>query len=180
MALIEVLGFALNPIISLPPIKRIRQNHALEHATIHMLNRQHYVLSGRASLTGYVIMGDVPTEKVKKAAEEALSRLRDGQKKLAVHPNCGTNLVTAGMMFTSIAAVGFQGTDRKRAWERFPLVMLVMMLAALYSTPIGMLVQEHITTEADPEQLAIVQIKRSEWTIPFRDTPIILHRIGTK
>lgn len=180
MGIIEGIAQILRPVLNMPVVKRVRQNHALEHATIHILNRQNYILSGRASYGGYVVMGDVATEKIKDAAQDALSRLKNGQKHLALHPNCGTNLVTAGLMFTSIAAVGFMGTDRKRAWERFPLVMVFMMVAALYSTPIGMVVQEHITTESDPENIEIIQIKRSEMTLPFRSKPIIVHNIVTK
>ncbi|MEL7433342.1 MAG: DUF6391 domain-containing protein, partial [Chloroflexota bacterium] len=144
------------------------------------LNRQNYVLSGRASLGGFVIMGDVPTEKIEKAATDALSRLRKGQRQLAIHPNCGTNLVTAGLMSTSIAAVGFMGTDRRRAWERFPFVMVFMMLASLYATPVGMVVQEHITTDGNPGDMQIVRVKKGEMRLPFRSKPIVVHTITTK
>ncbi|MEL6310351.1 MAG: DUF6391 domain-containing protein, partial [Chloroflexota bacterium] len=170
----------LRPVLELPLVKRVRQNHGLEHATIHMLNRQNYVLSGRASLGGFVIMGDVPTEKIEKAATDALSRLRKGQRQLAIHPNCGTNLVTAGLMSTSIAAVGFMGTDRRRAWERFPFVMVFMMLASLYATPVGMVVQEHITTDGNPGDMQIVRVKKGEMRLPFRSKPIVVHTITTK
>jgi len=180
MAIVEGIARVLRPVLELPLVKRIRQNHGLEHATIHMLNRQNYVLSGRASLGGFVIMGDVPTEKIEKAAHDALGRLKKGQRQLALHPNCGTNLVTAGLMSTSIAAIGFMGTDRRRAWERFPFVMVFMMLASLYATPVGMVVQEHITTDSDPEGMEIVRVKKGEMTVPFRSKPIVIHTITTK
>lgn len=180
MGFISSIAIILRPILEFPLIKRVRQNHAYEHATIHMLNRQNYILSGRASLGGFVVMGDVPTEKVTAAAEEALSRLKKGQKQWALHPNCGTNLVTAGMMSTTIAAVGFVGTNRKSAWERFPIIMLAMMITALYSTPIGMVVQEHITTEGNPGDMQLVHVKRGEMKMPFRSKPIVVHNIMTK
>ncbi|MEL6407743.1 MAG: DUF6391 domain-containing protein [Chloroflexota bacterium] len=180
MAIVEGIARVLRPVLELPLVKRVRQNHGLEHATIHMLNRQNYVLSGRASLGGFVIMGDVPTEKIEKAATDALSRLRKGQRQLAIHPNCGTNLVTAGLMSTSIAAVGFMGTDRRRAWERFPFVMVFMMLASLYATPVGMVVQEHITTDGNPGDMQIVRVKKGEMRLPFRSKPIVVHTITTK
>lgn len=180
MAIIEGIARVLRPVLNLPLVKRVRQNHGLEHATIHMLNRQNYILSGRASLGGFVIMGDVPTEKIEAAATDALSRLKKGQRRLAIHPNCGTNLVTAGLMSTSIAAVGFIGTDRRRAWERFPFVMVFMMLASLYATPVGMVVQEHITTEGDPGAMQVVRVKKGEMRLPFRSKPIVIHTITTK
>lgn len=180
MGIISAIATVLGPILELAPVKRVRRNHAFEHATIHMLNRQNYILSGRASFGGFVVMGDVPTAKIEAAAEEALSRLKRGQKQLALHPNCGTNLVTAGIISTSIAAIGFMGTDRKGAWERFPLVLIFMMIAALYSTPIGMTVQEHITTDGNPGDMEIVRVKRSEMKLPFRSKAIIVHNIMTK
>src|SRR5262245_53883413 len=125
--LIESIAKVLSPVLESPFIKRVRRNHGLEHATIHMLNRQNYILSGRASSGGYIVVGDVPSEKIEAAAQEALSRLKRGQAQLAVHPNCGTNLVTTGVITTSIAALGFMGTSRRSAWERFPLVLLLMM-----------------------------------------------------
>ena len=180
MGIVSSIASILRPILEFSPVKRVRQNHAFEHATIHMLNRQNYILSGRASLGGFVIMGDAPTEKVEAAAAEALSRLKRGQKQLALHPNCGTNLVTAGVISTGIAAIGFMGTDRKRAWERFPLVLIFMMVATLYSTPIGMTVQEYITTDGDPGDLEIVRVKRGEMKLPFRSKPIVVHNISTR
>ncbi len=180
MGVISSIAVVLRPILDFPLVKRVRQNHAYEHATIHMLNRQNYILSGRASLGGFVVMGDVPTEKVSAAAEEALSRLRQGQKQWALHPNCGTNLVTGGLISTMVAAIGFMGTNRKSAWERFPIIMLAMMASALYATPIGMVVQEHITTESDPGDMQLVRVKRGEMKLPFRSKPIVVHNIMTK
>jgi len=178
--MIKMLARLLSPLLENPFIKRVRRNHGLEHATIHMLNRQNYVLSGRASSGGFVVIGEVPTEKLESAAYDALNRLRKGQSQLAIHPNCGTNLVTAGMLTTSIAAVGFTNTNRKSAWERFPFVLVLMMLAALYSQPLGMVVQEYITTEGDPGDMEIVGIKRSEMRFPFRQQAIAVHHVMTR
>jgi hypothetical protein len=178
--MIKQIAHLLTPILENPLVKRIRRNHGLEHATIHMLNRQNYILSGRASAGGFVIIGDVPTDKVEAAATEALNRLRNGHSQLAIHPNCGTNLVTAGLLTTSIAAVGFTNTNRKSAWERFPVVLLMMMMAALYSQPIGMVVQEHITTAGDPGNMDVIGVKRSEMRLPFRKEAIPVHHVMTR
>ncbi|MDQ7026998.1 MAG: DUF6391 domain-containing protein [Anaerolineae bacterium] len=177
--MIKLFARLISPLLENALVLRVRRNHALEHATIHMLNRQHYRLSGRASLRGFVVIGDVPTDKVESAAREALKRLQKGESKLAIHPNCGTNLVTAGLITTSIAAVGFTNTNRKSAWERFPMVMVLMMIAALYSQPIGMVVQEYITTSGDPGTMEIVTVKRSSMRLPFRKNGIQVHQIMT-
>jgi hypothetical protein len=178
--MIEVIAKVISPLLELPYIKRIRRNHGLEHATIHMLNRQNYILSGRASSAGFIVMGDVPGDKIEAAAHDALARFNRGQAELAVHPNCGTNLVTTGLMTTSIAALGFMGTNRRSAWERFPLIMLMMMGAALYSLPVGMSVQKYITTTGDMGNLEIIAVKKSETRLPFQKKSLVVHHIITR
>ena len=179
MDLIQEAASWIRPVLNLPLVKRIRRNHAYEHATVHMLNRQNYILSGRSDGEGFVVVGDVPTEKIEKAAQDALKRLQRGEKKWAVHPNCGTNLVTAGVMTALVGALGFMGTNPKRAWERFPIVLLGMMFAVLFSQPIGMKVQEHITTESDPGDLEYVQVEKSETIMPLFGKQI-MHRVRTR
>lgn len=178
--MIKQIAQVMRPLLEISLVKRVRRNHGYEHATIHVLNRKHYTLSGRASAGGFVVFGDVPTETVEQAAEEALKRLRNGQAHLALHPNCGTNLVTAGLITSLIGAFGFTGSRRKEAWERFPIVMLFMMIAALYSQPIGMLVQEHITTEGNVGDLELIGVTKSEMNIPFRNKPVTVHNVMTR
>jgi hypothetical protein len=57
--------------------------------------------------------------------------------------------------------------------------MVLMMIAALYSQPIGMVVQEHITTAGDPGAMEIVTVKRSSMRLPFRKNGIQVHQIMT-
>jgi hypothetical protein len=166
MPIMPVVATFLRPALQNPVIRRIRRNHAFEHATIHMLNRQRFTLSGNSNVAGFVLIGDVPTDKVENAAKEALRRLRGGESQLAIHPNCGTNLVVAGLLTTTIAALGFTGTTRRSAWERYPIIMLLMMFAALYSQPLGMVVQQYITTEGDPGDLELVSVTRRETHLP--------------
>ncbi len=75
-----------------PLIDRVRRNHALEHATIHVLSRRYRDLHvmGRSTPNGFILYGDLPTDAVYEAAQEALERLRAGERHLAVHPACGT------------------------------------------------------------------------------------------
>lgn len=163
------------PLLHFSLIRRTRRNHALEHATIHMLNRQRYVASGRSSIGGFVLWGDVPTERVEIAAREGLKRLKKGERHLAIHPNCGTNLVTAGLLTTTIAALGFMGTSRRSAWERYPIVLLLMMFAVLYAQPLGMVLQEHITTDGDPGDLELVSVVRQEREMPLLGKMVVHH-----
>jgi hypothetical protein len=177
-SMMPMIATLLRPALNNPVIRRTRRNHAYEHATIHMLNRQRYTLSGNSNAGGFMLIGDVPTEKVETAAKEALRRLRAGENQLALHPNCGTNLVTTGLLTTSIAALGFTGTNRRSAWERFPIIMLLMMFAALYSQPLGMTLQKYITTEGDPGDLEYVSVTRRETSLSVVGK-FVIHEVKT-
>ncbi len=167
------------PLLSHPAILSVRRNHGLEHATIHILNRRRYKLSGRSNGGGFVLVGDVPTEQVESAVREALQRLKAGERSLAVHPNCGTNLATTGLLATSLAFAGFAGRGRRSAWQRFPAMMVLMMAVFLFSTPLGMNLQRYFTTEGDIGDLELVSVTRETKQLPLSGGKLILHRIVT-
>src|SRR5690554_61768 len=89
------------------PIARIRRNHGLEHATIHVLSESHkrFSAQGNSDHRGFHlnIYGDVSEEDVRAAVGEAHRRLKAGEHNLAVHPNCGTVLVTTAALATLAA-----------------------------------------------------------------------------
>jgi hypothetical protein len=178
--MLKTLAQWARPVLEAPLILETRRNHGLEHATIHVLSRGRYRLSGRSDERGFVLIGQVPTPAVESAVQEALRRMKGGEHRLAVHPNCGTNLVTAGVLTGLIGAVGFGGTTRRGAFARLPWVMGLLMAAVLYSVPLGMALQTHFTTEGDPGDLQLVSVKRSEWRLPFRSTPLVIHRVETR
>jgi uncharacterized protein YqhQ len=109
---------------------------------------------------GFWVVGDVSTEELGSAVQEALSRLRGGERKLAVHPTCGTNYATAGVLAGVAASVALVGTRRR--WqdviERLPLAATLATLAIIVAQPLGLLLQERITTSGDPEALEVVAI----------------------
>src|SRR5215831_10052320 len=84
--------------------RRIRQNHALEHATVTLLTRDRpeLAVSARSNARGFTIYADLDPSLVRRACQEALWRLKSGEAELAIHPNCGTNLAV-GM---SLAMIG--------------------------------------------------------------------------
>ena len=179
MTAFERLAEAAAPLLLHPYILSVRRNHGLEHATIHILNRRRYQLSGRSSDKGFVLLGEVPTEQVESAVIEALQRMKAGERKLAIHPNCGTNLVTTGILATAAAYLGFAGRGRRQGWERFPTMVVVMMAVVLLSMPLGMSLQRHFTTEGDPGEMELVSVTRDVVTLPFKGQPITVHRIVT-
>ncbi len=173
-----IIASLLSPILNVAPVLRVRRNHGLEHGTVHVLNRQRYTLSGISNSTGFLLIGDVPTERVSKAVEEALRRFDKGEQSLAVHPHCGTNLVTSGVLMTCIGALGFVGTTRRQAWERFSIVLFGMTLAAMYSLPLGMAIQKHFTTSGDMGDMELVHVGRHELSLGSRK--IVIHNVWTR
>lgn len=141
-------------------IGAVRRNHALEHATIAVLigkmGREAHLM-GRATRSGFYLYGDVPAERVQESAAEALQRLRTGEAHLAVSPMCGTNLAVSGILagLSSLIVVG----NRSRL-ERVPNVLLASMLAVLIAQPLGRLVQKHLTTSPDVDELEVVGFRQ--------------------
>lgn len=179
--LIAGLAQAAQPVLNVPFIRRTRRVHGLEHATITILatRMRNLSMAGRSDAGGFYLIGDAPTPLIEAAAHEALRRMRNGESGLAVHPNCGTNLVTTGLLATLVAMIGTTGTTRKTAWDRLPLVMLGVMATLVYSPPLGMALQRHFTTHGNPGDLEIVSIRRRTVALPAGGS-MIVHRVKTR
>ena len=56
----------------------VKQNHALEHATIVLLSKKYpdVRLSGISFASGFFVFGELPTEAILPTAQEALTLLR--------------------------------------------------------------------------------------------------------
>ncbi len=162
----------------MPIISRVQRNHGLEHATLHVLSERYpkRSLAGHSDTRGFWIVGNVPIEDVYEAVEEALGRLRDGEKQLAVHRNCGTNYVTSGVLagLASGAAMFGVGRRMRDKLERLPLAMFVATLALIFSQPLGFFIQERVTTSPEPGDLQVVEIVAS------RRGRMKAHRITTR
>lgn len=164
-------------ILDSPIISSIRRNHGLEHATINILS-QHFPyipLFGYSYPGGFFLVGDVPTEQVREAVSQALSRLSQGERRLAIHPNCGTNFLASGFVAGGLTWLAMAGAKNGREKvERLPLVIALAMVGLILSQPIGPKIQERITTSGDPQGLSIVGI------FPVRFGQFSLHRVITQ
>jgi hypothetical protein len=153
----------MNNILQAPLIGETRRNHALEHATIHLLSERFpgRPMGGHSNPTGFFLIGDLPTEHVRDAVTEALTRLQNGESHLAIHPGCGTNYIVSGAMVGAAAFVGMSGTRNNRErLEKLPLVILLSSLALIFSQPLGPALQKRVTTESDPGTLTLVDVYR--------------------
>ena len=143
------------------PIQATRQNHALEHATIAILLQRssiHTRIAGRASPGGFHIYGNLPTPQVEEAAHEALRRLKNGERGLALSPFCGTNIAVAGVL-AGLASILVMGSGNR--FLNLPRVVLAAIIAVLAAQPIGKIVQSRLTTHADLGEMVITGVSRS-------------------
>ena len=147
-------------LLDLPFIAALRRNHALEHATMHILAQRQPFLNvvARTSVDGFHVYGTVDTKLLADTATEALARLEGGQAELAIHPRCGTNLVVAGFLAGCATFLATGGS--KSRWSKFPRFILASTLAVIVAQPLGLLIQEQVTTSTDVAGLRIAEATR--------------------
>ncbi len=143
------------------PLRNTRRNHAIEHATIHLLSRRvsDTRLAGRSTHRGFYIYGNVPTEVLEQTTREAIERLQCGEHELAIHPHCGTNLVTASVLAGMTTAFALAG-KRRRWWDKLLSALVATTVALAASQPLGYWLQEYVTTEATVSQVDVAHIRR--------------------
>jgi len=116
--------------------RRVRQNHALEHATFTIMAQMEPTFTGsaRSSADGFLIFNDVDLGLLRRALDEALRRLQAGEAELAIHPNCGTNLAVG------ISVAGWAA-----------------------ARPLGEYMQKHFTTLPDLKGVRVTEIARRKF-----------------
>jgi len=172
---------SLPSIFDLPLLSRVRRNHALEHATIHVLSERHshLRLAGRSSFGGFAIYGNVPTDAVMAAAQEGLRRLQAGRWQMAIHPNCGSNLAVSGILAGAGAFLALGSLNRKpKSWidrlSRLPFACTLAMLGIVLGRPLGSYLQARVTTQPDVGDLRITDITRQV------RAGILIHHVHTE
>jgi hypothetical protein len=139
--------------------RRIRQNHALEHATITILSQKIPTLSvsARSSTDGFLIFGDVDLVALRQSLDEALSRLQAGEAELAIHPNCGTNLAVGISLITLGTLLGFASSHARTRLATAAASSIAGWAAA---RPVGEYIQRHFTTLPDLQGVRVTDIIR--------------------
>ncbi len=160
-------------ILDLPFILETRRNHALEHATLHMLAHTHKGnMAGHSNPTGFFLLGNFSTPDVWVSTTEALERLREGESGLAIHAGCGTNMATTALLAGTLSWSVLRGA--KSNLTRFlllPIAVIFAVIGVLLARPLGPWLQQHVTTEANMGNMQIIDI------IPIRKG---LHRVITQ
>ena len=159
-------------------ISRIRRNHGLEHATLHVLAERHpgQPMAGHSDQRGFWIAGDFPSEEICEAVGDALNRLQSGEVKLAVHPNCGTNFATAGILAGLAAGVAMYGVGKRARdnFNRLPTAVMLATMALVVAQPLGLEIQKRVTTSGAPGGMRVVEVQ------PRGSGALTVHRIVTE
>jgi hypothetical protein len=153
-----------NPILDLPFILETRRNHALEHATLHVLAGKYpgHPMAGHSNPTGFFILGDLPIADIRASVDEALTRLRAGESELAIHPGCGTNITTTVLLAGTLAWFVLRGARSFFCRViRLPFAVAFAAVGALLSQPLGPIIQQRITTDAEMGNLQVVEVRPS-------------------
>ena len=104
-----------------------------------------------------------------------MKRMKAGDSQLAVHPGCGTNMVTAGLLAGSIAFVAsLIGGKKVRWYDRFPNAAIGGVLGVVAAQPIGPWLQANVTTSADMHGMHVRKIARSQ------TSRVLIHFVETQ
>ena len=154
-------------------ISRVRRNHGLEHATIHVLSEKHsgFSAQGNSNHRGFYlnIFGNITEQDVSAAVEEAFTRMKGGEHSLAVHPNCGTVLLTTATMVTLAGQAAFaveQFRQDRNGWDGnvlingLPTAVLASTIALIASRPIGIQMQANYTVEGDLRDMQLLRVRK--------------------
>ncbi len=131
-------------------VRATRQHHALEHATLQILSGQTEDLAlvgGFSDPSGFVLLGDLTPSQVEPAVTRALEILQQGQVQWAIHPHCGTNLLTQAVLSLCLAWT-LLGSRRTLSLTTLSLALLGFMAIGLYGRALGERLQAY-TTLAD-------------------------------
>ena len=138
--------------------RRLRQNHALEHATITIL-QQHdprVRIIARSTSRGFRLYGTAGIEDVRLAVDEAMRRLRGGEHNLAITQRCGTTVAVGVLLGTlGLWLSEFMRSPR----QKVALGIATSLAIAVSSQPVGLLAQRHLTTESELDGLRVRDVR---------------------
>ncbi len=157
---------------------KIRSNHALEHATLHILDSKgiRANVSGFSDEGGFWLVGQLPTEAVFACAREALERLQGGESTLAMHENCGSNLVPSILVGGGLGWLAMRGTgkDLRKKVKRLPLAVLLTLIGCKVAQPAGPLLQEKAVTTAYVHTMFVREVHC------YKPHGLVIHRVSTE
>jgi hypothetical protein len=139
-------------------VRRTRQHHAIEHATLHVLAERYpqRTFAGYSDPLGFIVFGEVDSFALRRAVSDAMLRLKAGQSHLAIHANCGTVLASTSLLVAFAATVGAAG--QRTVVGRFTSMVTWVLGALVVSKPLGLRLQRY-TTLADIGDRWLVEVR---------------------
>jgi len=155
----SVLTVVLTPwqMVQLATDTRMRQNHALEHGTVNVIEERYgpSPLTGFAAKNGFFIRGPaVDPYFLVEAAQIAQQRMAHGEEQLAIHRRCGTSIAAANLVFAVVFLTGLVTTGYFDLWW----ILGALVLSHLLAHPLGAFMQKFFTTNPDVRDVEIVGI----------------------
>ncbi len=163
---IVVLFNAPGQIYQIATNRQLRKNHALEHATINVLEEKFgrgLFYSGLARENGFFIRAQFSPLEVEEAAREGLLRLQQGEENLATHARCGTTILVINLFSSLLFLVILFGMGV------FSLlyVIIALLLANLAGPTLSIYFQKWLTTSARVGDIVIRGVEnRSPQGVP--------------
>jgi hypothetical protein len=144
--------------VSWPLARRLRRNHALEHATISILQQRDPAVRiiARSTSGGFRLYGITRTDEVRVAVDEAMRRLRGGEHNLAIARRCGTTVAVGVVLGT----IGLWLSEFMRSpRQKLALGAATSFAIAVSSQPVGLLAQRYLTTESEMGSLKVRDVR---------------------
>jgi hypothetical protein len=151
-------------------VRRTRQHHAIEHATLHVLAARYpqHTFAGYSDPLGFIVLGNVDSFALRRAVGDAMLRLQGGETHLAIHSNCGTMLASTALLAAFAALVG--STGQRTPLARFTSMVTWVLGALVVSRPLGLRLQRW-TTLAEISDRWLVEVR------PLSTGRVPMHRV---
>jgi Domain of unknown function (DUF6391) len=164
LLMLVVFGFtvrALSSVLLIPhqaaalfTNESVRRNEVLKHATMNVIEERFGPsgLNGVSRDRGFTLDGIAPPDIILRAAQEGLTRLRAGERRLAIHRRCVTAIVSAGLLGALVFLGILLGTDHMSLLN----IVLAVMVANALAPFSGLFLQKLLPRYTDVSELHIV------------------------
>ncbi|MGB9750406.1 MAG: DUF6391 domain-containing protein [Caldisericia bacterium] len=147
---LQIIEIAIN--------KKLRKNHALEHATINVLEeklRRKNIFSGYARENGFYVFGEASPDDVFTSSIEGRERLINGEKNLAIHNRCGTSIAVATFLTFITFLILLVITHTINIF----LLLIAFLIGEIFGPALGKFTQEYFTTDSNVDDIKILDIE---------------------
>lgn len=155
--LLNILTIPLQ-IIEIAINKNLRKNHALEHATINVIEEEtgkKGILSGYARENGFYVFGKLDPDFLLEASEIGREKLISGETQYAIHDRCGTSIGVASFLTIILFILLIILTSSFNIF----LLLIAIILGQAFGPPLGKLIQRYFTTDPDVSDIKIVSVE---------------------